>query len=487
MALEDVLAGLPVRGEYLAQQQFDQRQAIGLLGMLRAQQQMRLQQDEERRIQEMQPLRMDLLRAQVARQNEDTRLRTELDQRQKDALLSMEGFLKAKYPGTPAQMDAADNVMTPEKQAPEVGLFKAAAALDPRNATDLALSLAGMKQANGGKGVDPMIQRNIGLRDQLRARADAVEAQDPALAARLRADADKVQSVIDFEASKGDRAQQDLDRKAVKLYDETGQRPRPSGTPQAPQTTAGDLQFPSNGRATGPAAAALQREAGTEGDMSRESSIRGAVGTPELPAKAGRDVEVARQKELLKVNTKQYDEFRDKIPALNATVRSLDRLQQLADSGQTFSNAGADFKMQLSNIAQALRIKINVDELASSELARQQLAELLKARLGSKDYGSGNAVSNLDLIAAREPLPDLIKSPEGQKKIIRALAQDARESLEDIKAFRSRFESNRGDMTGFRFPSEQRTEERLKAIERNPRASSGQIRQGGGIQFLGFE
>ena len=293
MALEDVLAGLPVRGEYLAQQAFDQKQAIGLASMLRQAQQLKLEQAQEQRIRELQPLQMEMLRAQIARQQQDTQMRADLDTRQKNAMLDLEGFLKSKYPGTRAEMDAADNVMTPEKQAPEVSLFRAAAALDPRDATNMALTLAGMKGgASGGRGVDPMMQRNINYRDQLIAKATQLEQQgDTAGAAKARADAEQVQRVIDFESTKADRFGRTEDRRDLDLYDRTGQmprqqaqpQPRPQAAPQAPQQApqqSGELQFPSSGRATDPAQVALQREAGTYGDMSRESALRGAMGAP---------------------------------------------------------------------------------------------------------------------------------------------------------------------------------------------------------------
>lgn len=480
MALAEILSTyIPGRSDYVAREQQNFNRNLAGLGALLRMESERRQQEQMAMEQQMQPLRMDALRAQIERQNQEVQMKRDFDQRQKTALSDFEGFLNQKYPGTP-QMDAADNVMGTQP-AKEVQLFKAAAALDPRNATDLALSLAGMKSASSrGGGVDPMIQRLIAVRDQYKregrdADAEAVQREIDRFENRLRLDEAKFA---------------DISGTAPVRVTPQPQQVTPAQRPAAP-APQGQVSFPSGGYNPNPTPTTdtLMADAGTNRDMSRQDSLRGAMGVPALSPKAQRDIEVANTKKMYEINAKQYDEFRDKIPALNATVRSLDRLQQLADSGQTFSNAGSEFKMQLSNIAQAFKIKINVDELASSELARQQLAELLKARLGSKDYGSGNAVSNLDLVAAREPLPELVKSPEGQKRLIRALAQDARESLEDISAFRTTFERNRGDMGGFRFPSEQRTEERLKTIEssRNPRTSSGQIRQGGQVRFLGFE
>jgi len=182
----------------------------------------------------------------------------------------------------------------------------------------------------------------------------------------------------------------------------------------------------------------------------------------------------AGRTDLYKENTKRFSEFDGNIRSLGAVSRTLERLLALNNSGQTFTNAGANFKSQLSSIGQALGLDINVDRLAASETYQAQIAELLKQRLGSKDYGSGTGVSNLDLIAASAPLPELVRSAQGQRQIIQALAQDAKESIEDMESYRAYYRSNRGNMDGFRYPSESRAQERLARIQQmQPRPEAG--------------
>lgn len=278
-----------------------------------------------------------------------------------------------------------------------------------------------------------------------------------------------------------------------------GRQPVPGATTAAPPATGVD--FGTTGRAPESARQrVLQQEldaAIARGDASTADTIRKEMGITDysgrqptgaaLPPRAQREIDVASKKQMFELNSKQYNELRNKIPELNSSIRSLERLQGLIDKGNTFSNSGAEFKMQLSSLAQALGVDVNVRKLADSEEYQAQVAELLKARLGSKDYGSGTGVSNLDLVAAGQPLPQLVKSKEGQKQIIQALLADATERRSDINAFRQHFEANRGDMNGFKFPSEAITEQRIAALRKldesksNPRMSSGRVRVGGQV------
>lgn len=184
------------------------------------------------------------------------------------------------------------------------------------------------------------------------------------------------------------------------------------------------------------------------------------------------------RKQLYQDNTKRFGEFDASIRSLNNVSRTLERLLALSNSGQTFSNAGAGFKSQLSSIGQALGIEINVDRLAQSEAYQAQIAELLKQRLGSKDYGSGSGVSNLDIIAASAPLPELVRSPQGQKQIIAALAQDTKESIADMQAYRDYYQRRMGNMDGFKYPSETVAQERLQRIQSmQPKPEAGTNRK----------
>jgi hypothetical protein len=148
-------------------------------------------------------------------------------------------------------------------------------------------------------------------------------------------------------------------------------------------------------------------------------------------------------------------EYEKKIVPLTGTMVRLDRLEQLNASDKTYAAAGAEFKQQLNSIAQAFGVKVDPMRAANNDLYIAQLGELLKERLGSKDYGSGVSVSNLDTITATKPLPDLAKTREGRAQIIDALRADAKRSFTDISSARNFYYDNNNSLTGFRYPSEQ--------------------------------
>lgn len=146
--------------------------------------------------------------------------------------------------------------------------------------------------------------------------------------------------------------------------------------------------------------------------------------------------------------------YRQKIPTLSGTLRRLDRLEALNKDDATFAASGAEMKTQLGSIAQGFGLNVNQAKTANSEEYLAHIAELLKDRLASKDYGSGTGVSNIDLLAARTPLPDLMRTQLGRQQILQAVRSDTQRSLQDATAARTYFEQNLS-LRGFRYPSEQ--------------------------------
>lgn len=157
--------------------------------------------------------------------------------------------------------------------------------------------------------------------------------------------------------------------------------------------------------------------------------------------------------EKAQLDAKRAGEFEVKIPQLSSTLRRLDRMEELARDDKVFNAAGAEIKMQLGSIAQAFGLPLNKEKTANTELYIANVAELLKERLSSKDYGSGTGISNVDLIAAGRPLPEVMRTKEGKLKIIQALKADATRALNDSQALRDYFNQNKG-LSGFKFPSE---------------------------------
>lgn len=146
-------------------------------------------------------------------------------------------------------------------------------------------------------------------------------------------------------------------------------------------------------------------------------------------------------------------ELEAKIPSMLSVVRRLDRMERLSADDTTYAAAGAEIKTTLGSIAQGFGLPVKKEKTANAEEYLAHVAELLKDRLASKDYGSGSGVSNLDIIAARAPLPELAKTAQGRSQIIQALRADTERNLTDAQAARDFFDSNSG-LRGFRFPSE---------------------------------
>lgn len=143
----------------------------------------------------------------------------------------------------------------------------------------------------------------------------------------------------------------------------------------------------------------------------------------------------------------------EKIPSLNATNRRLDRLMQLNTDDKTYAAAGAELKTTLASVAQAFGLPVQIKKTANSEEYIAHIAELMKERLASKDYGSGTGVSNLDLLAASRPLPELTRTREGRKQVLEALKLDVKRATDDSMAAREYFEKH-STLKGFKFPSE---------------------------------
>jgi hypothetical protein len=167
------------------------------------------------------------------------------------------------------------------------------------------------------------------------------------------------------------------------------------------------------------------------------------------PTPAGRQAAVTAAEG----DAKRVLELEGKIPSMLSVLRRLDRMEKLSADETTFAAAGSELKTMLGSIAQAFGLKVNSAKTGNSEEYLAHVAELLKDRLASKDYGSGTGVSNLDLIAARGPLPEIARTAQGRQQIIQALRADTERNLSDAQSARDYFDAS-GGLRGFRFPSE---------------------------------
>lgn len=163
-------------------------------------------------------------------------------------------------------------------------------------------------------------------------------------------------------------------------------------------------------------------------------------------------VQASAAREVGQSDAQRVSALEQKVPSLVSTLRRLDRMGQLTGDA-TYSAAGAEIKSNLGSIAQAFGLNVNKDKTANTEEYITHVAELLKERLASKDYGSGSGVSNLDLLTASKPLPELAKTEQGRLQIIQAIKSDTQRSLNDAMAAREHFGQNMS-LRGFRYPSE---------------------------------
>ncbi len=166
----------------------------------------------------------------------------------------------------------------------------------------------------------------------------------------------------------------------------------------------------------------------------------------------------AAQKEKGQLDAKRVQALEEKLPSLNLTSRRLDRLAQLTRDDKAYAAAGAELKTTLGSIAQSLGLNVAKEKTANSEEYIAHVAELLKERLSSKDYGSGTGISNLDLATAGRPLPEIAKTAQGRKQIIDALKLDVERAQLDSIGARDYFEK-KSTLSGFRFPSENKNEQ----------------------------
>lgn len=152
--------------------------------------------------------------------------------------------------------------------------------------------------------------------------------------------------------------------------------------------------------------------------------------------------ELEGQGNLLKTQADWVGSIPQKIVSVGSTMKYLNRLDALNADDKSYAGSGAEIKSLANNIAQSLGIPLNIDKTAGTEQYIATIGELIKSRLGSKDYGSGSGVSNLDLLTAQVPLPDLTKTRQGRAQLISALKADTVGSYNDLKSAREYWNQN---------------------------------------------
>jgi hypothetical protein len=157
--------------------------------------------------------------------------------------------------------------------------------------------------------------------------------------------------------------------------------------------------------------------------------------------------------ELAGKDVERVTTLEQKIPSLVSLDRRLVQMESLTADDKTYAAKGSELKTLLGSVVQGFGLKVNEQKTANTEEYIVHVAELLKDRLASKDYGSGTGVSNLDLLAAERPLPATANTAQGRRQIIAAIRADTKRALDDAVAARDYFGAN-NSLRNFRYPSE---------------------------------
>lgn len=211
MALMDVLASIPGRGAYLAQQQFDQQQNLGAIAQL-------IRLADLSREQELHPLRMDALSAQAAEYN---RRATEEAQGAERLRSLREQFEQLQQPSV--QADAADNLT----QLPGLTSDQALRRLVPRMVFDPSASVRNAGTALTGRleSIDArqealkaareqrMVELQMRLQDQSLARQERAEAQQELERMRIEGRRDLLGVAASLRAPREDKILEVVDPK----------------------------------------------------------------------------------------------------------------------------------------------------------------------------------------------------------------------------------------------------------------------------------
>jgi hypothetical protein len=232
----------------------------------------------------------------------------------------------------------------------------------------------------------------------------------------------------------------------------------------------------SSGASAGVPMADIVGYAPTEADALqrvRDAAKRGQTATFTVdPSRGGGMGQTAAEKTtattVAEGDAKRVLQLEEKLPNLLSVQRRLDRMESLTKDDRTYAAAGAELKSMLGSIGQAFGLPIAKEKTANTEEYLAHVAELLKDRLASKDFGSGSGVSNLDILAAQKPLPELAKTAEGRMQLISALRADGQRAIKDAQAARDYFDANQS-LRNFRFPSEVEYEQRSR-VEALPKA-----------------
>ena len=133
-----------------------------------------------------------------------------------------------------------------------------------------------------------------------------------------------------------------------------------------------------------------------------------------------------------KLNAEELGNLRKQGDAARKLQPILSKLEELTDKG-TFSGPTANAAMWLGELASTMGIPVEKDKIARSEEYASVLAKQISSYL-TAGSGVGRSLTDADRAALERQFPEMTKSPEGRKQIIRMLRDASQREIAQADA-----------------------------------------------------
>jgi hypothetical protein len=151
-------------------------------------------------------------------------------------------------------------------------------------------------------------------------------------------------------------------------------------------------------------------------------------------------------KNVLEIDKDQATVYAKSLEASAKTLPTLDRMQQLIDTG-VISGTAAEARTATLGVLQGLGMNTEkaTKSLANTEAYQKELINLLQGVI--KQYGANP--SNVDVKTALQGLPELVKSPQGVQQVLTTLTKANRDTYTEAKTGLDYYRKNQGSFSGY--------------------------------------
>jgi hypothetical protein len=182
--------------------------------------------------------------------------------------------------------------------------------------------------------------------------------------------------------------------------------------------------------------------------VDKDGNVIQKIGDPysRFSQKTTIDARTIGPRNVLEIDKTQAETYATALNSAAKTLPTLDRMQQLIDTG-VISGTAADARTATLGILQGLGMNTEkaTKSLANTEAYQKELINLLQGVI--KQYGTNP--SNIDVKTALQGLPELVKSPQGVQQVLTTLVKSNRETYNEAKAGLDYFRKNQGSFTGY--------------------------------------